>query len=614
MALLAFALLLAQPDAPPDDPVPATLDEFRAAAARILAETQMPGAGIALVRRDGVEWAGGIGFADRDKRTPVTADTHFRVGSISKTFVAIALVQLAEDDALDLDAPLDEVAPEVQIANPWHDTDPVRVIHVLQHTAGFDDMHFTDRYNTTHPPDLPMKEVIAINPRPRRVRWRPATRYSYSNAGYGVAGYLLEKLAGEPFEDYIKREILDPLGMHTSSFRLTAADDHVLARGYMAADGPPVEIVRIHYRPAGNLHSSPREMARFVQMFLNWGELGDAFVIDPEYLATMEQPRTTLAASAGLRTGYGAGVSSIPGAPYPFLGHDGGIDGFRSIYGYSPARDVGFVILLNSLHSNDAMRRLTNLAIRFLKRDVDPPAKPTAQVDAEILRQYTGYYHDANPRNQIFWFVQRLTSGRTIELTDGELLARPLFGEPVKYIPVTDNMFRLEAEVEASRVFTRDADGTMILTGMQLYAERVPRWRIDLLRAAVFGAVFLLVSPLMVAVVWVGHALRARPRFFWELKLAVFVTTIALVAPFGALALTPPSHWGTRNAGTIVVSLATLALPTLTVIIAAVAVAAIREGCSRLLVAYALFVAVAAAGLSGYLGVHGLIGVRLWRY
>ena len=103
----------------------------------------MPGAGIALVRQDGVEWAGGVGYADRDARTPVTADTHFRVGSISKSFVAMALVQLYEDGDVDLEATVEEVDPGHRDRQPVAAA-PIRCasIHVLQHTAGFDDMHF----------------------------------------------------------------------------------------------------------------------------------------------------------------------------------------------------------------------------------------------------------------------------------------------------------------------------------------------------------------------------------------------------------------------------------------------------------------------------------------
>jgi CubicO group peptidase (beta-lactamase class C family) len=374
LALVA-ALALTQAVA---DPSPQTVDEFREAAARVLAETGVPGAGLALVRRDGVEWAGGVGFADRDRQTPVTADTRFRVGSISKTFVAMAIVQLAEDGFINLEAPVYEVAPDVDIDNPWDETHPVLVIHLLQHTAGFDDMHFNEMYLRGPEPERSLEDVLRLNPRSRQVRWPPGTRMAYSNPGYAVAGLILERTAAMPYEDYIQQEIFDPLQMTSSSFRLTADDEMQLARGYATAGGPPVGFPRIYLRPAGNMVSSAHDMARFVQMLLGWGELGDAFVIDPEYLGNMEQPRTTLAVDAGLRNGYGSGIATRLDLPYKMLGHDGGIDGFLSSYAYSPARDVGYVVLLNSTapRAGEALRRLSRMAVSYLKRDVTPPEKP----------------------------------------------------------------------------------------------------------------------------------------------------------------------------------------------------------------------------------------------
>jgi CubicO group peptidase (beta-lactamase class C family) len=264
VVILLAAVLFAQ--SPAGDSTPQTIDEFRRAAARVLEEHGIPGAGISLVRADDVEWEGGIGLADRDRKIPVTADTHFRVGSISKTFVAIALMQLYYDDRIDINADVTSLASEIEINNPWHQTHPVRVVNLLQHTAGFDDMHFNEIYNVADPPDIPLLEVLKRDVRTRDVRWRPGTRMSYSNPGYGLAGYLIEKVSGEPYEGYIKRTILNPLKMTTSSFFLTREDEKLLAQGYRGATGPPAGFPQIYLRPAGNLHSSAREMGRFVRM------------------------------------------------------------------------------------------------------------------------------------------------------------------------------------------------------------------------------------------------------------------------------------------------------------------------------------------------------------
>ena len=614
LLLFAVTSVVAQDRERTEDPVPATIEEFQRTATRILQETGVPGAGISLVRADKVEWEGGIGLADRDRKTPVTADTHFRVGSVSKTFVAIALVQLAEDGELDLDATVEEIAPEVQIDNPWHLTDPVRVIHLLQHTAGFDDMHFNEIY--TSEADLPLVEVLKHNPASRRVRWRPGTRMAYSNPGYGVAGYLIEKLTEQPYSDYIRDEIFLPLEMKTSSFELTAEDKSLLASGYAGPQAEAVGFPGIYMRPAGNMHSSARELGRFVRMLLNWGELDTAFVVDPEYLGSMEQPRTTIASGAGLRNGYGTGIFTSLNLPYRVLGHDGGIEGFVSSYGYSPTRDVGFVVLLNSGGggAGRAAERLKSLAIRFLKRDVEPPVKPEVTVPAETLDRYLGYYHDANPRHQFVWGLQWLLSGRTVVREGDRLYEQPTLGARQRLIPVSDTLFRREEELDASRVFTLDDHDQMVLAGVDVYAPRRSRWDVEIVRVPVILSVLLMMSVVAVAIVWVARIRRASPRGFWMLKLTLLLCPVALAMPIAGLSLTRLPDWGTKNAGTMAVYLGTLALPAFAVLALVLSVDAARKNGSRWLLSYAVLIALAAIGLSVYLRASDLLGIRLWMY
>jgi CubicO group peptidase (beta-lactamase class C family) len=332
LALMASACSAANAPPPDADPHPKTVDEFTAAVQKVLDDTGVPGAGIALVRLNGVEWAGGVGVADRDARTPVTAGTHFRAGSISKTFIAGALVQMYEDGEIDINAPVAELAADIRIDNAWTIEEPVRLIHLLQHTAGFDDMHFNEMYNVSHPADLPLLEVLRLNPASRVVRWKPGTRMSYSNPGYGVAGYILEKVSGDTFEERIAEHIFKPIGMTESSFYLTEPDHAKLARGYASRAGAPVAYTPIYLRPAGNLHTTSADLGKFVHVLLNWGELGEDLVIDPEYLSNMEHPTTSLASKAGLHSGYGTGLFNSFVDGFPMLGHNGGIDGFISSF------------------------------------------------------------------------------------------------------------------------------------------------------------------------------------------------------------------------------------------------------------------------------------------
>jgi CubicO group peptidase (beta-lactamase class C family) len=580
----------------------------------VLRDTGVPGAGIALVRQSGVEWAGGIGLADRDRGTPVTADTHFRAGSVSKTFVAMALVQLSEDTDLDLDAPVSEVAPGVEIDNPWEAGDPVRVIHLLQHTAGFDDMHFNEMYNVLDPPDMPLADVLRINPRSRHVRWRPGTRMAYSNPGFAVAGYVLEFVTGEKYEDVIANKIFKPAGMTSSSFVLGPDDEALLAKGYRDRTGPPVPYTQIYLRPSGNLHTSPADLGKFVHLLLNWGETSEELVIDPEYLSNMEHPRTTLASDTGLRNGYGSGIFSQLAEPFPLLGHNGGIDGFSSSYAYSTARDVGYVVLLNSTHSPDAMRRISSLAIRYLKAEVEPPAKPHVLLPAATLRQYEGYYHDANPRNQAFAFAEWLMAGRSMAVEGEALYADPVFGTRARLFPVSDSLFRRDADVDATRVFGVDDIGTMVFTGGAVYAERRPRWQVEIVRWPVLVSFFLALTPLVALVAWLVHARRAMPSGFWWLKAALLLCALATILPIVGVMNVRDTELGWPNLWTGAMFVGTLMLPAAALLAVFFTIDAWRNDAGRWLRAYALAVSVSALLLSTYLWSWGMIAFRPWAY
>ena len=599
---------------PPADLHPKTVDEFKAAVQQVLDDTGIPGAGIALVRLDGVEWAGGVGYADRDAKTPVTADTHFRAGSISKTFVAAALVQMYEDGELDLDTPVGDLVTDVEIDNAWVVTDPVRLIHLLQHTAGFDDMHFNEMYNISDRPDMPLADVLRLNPRSRVVRWKPGTRMSYSNPGYAVAGYIIEKVSGQNYEDRIAEKIFTPVGMTSSSFYLRPEDQALLAKGYSSRTGPPVTYPQIYLRPAGNLHTSAADLGKFVHLLLNWGETAEDLVIDPEYLSNMEHPRTTLASASGLRNGYGTGIASLFIDGFPMLGHGGGIEGFLSQYAYSTTRDVGFVVLLNGTYNGEAMRRITQLALRYLKADVEPPPKPEETIAEDVLRGYEGYYHPANPRNQAFAFIEWLMAGQRVSVNGNRLQLTPMFGTPSTLIPVSETLFRFEADPEPTRVFTRDENGVTVLTGGFAYSEQRPRWRIELIRWPVLVSAALALTPLLMLLPWIGHARRAEPAGFWWLKTCLVLCGIALILPVVGALNVPGSQLGARNVWTAMMFAGSLLFPAAAILSFLFTVDAFLSGAGKWLRAYAVTISVAALIVSAYLSSWGMIAFRPWNY
>jgi CubicO group peptidase (beta-lactamase class C family) len=529
-------------------------------------------------------------------------------------------VQQYEDDKLDLDAPVADLAPQVAIENRFGGT-PVTLLQLLQHTAGFDDMHFNEMYNLHDAPDLPLADVLGRNPASRRVRWRPGTRMSYSNPGYGVAGYVLEQVTGRPYERVIEERIFGPLGMRTSSFTLTDDDRPLLASGYDRPTGPPVPFTQIYLRPAGNLHTSPRELGSFVQMLLNWGETADELVIDPEYLSNMERPRTSLASKAGLIYGYGSGIASSSLAGFPVLGHGGGIDGFVSTYGYSAARDAGWVILLNATYAPSALERLSELAVRYLKRDVEPPARPEHAASADVLAGHAGYYHPEGTRNELMGALTWITGGATLGPDGNALVLRPVVGSPERYVPVSDTLFRRERDVTPSRVFTTDEDGRTVLLGDGYFGVKTARWQVEVVRGAVLLSLALLATLPIALAAWLAGWYRQRRRDadphaspgFWPIKLAVCLIPVAVAAFFG-IAMAPAREWGVVNTWTRLTFVGSWAVPLLSVTALALLAGAWRRGAGRWLALYCAAVTAAGLCLSLYMVAWNLVGLRPWAY
>src|ERR1700730_14234 len=478
---------------------PKTLEELQKAIKSELDKNHVPGAGVALISRGELLWCGGIGDADIASKRPVTCDTEFRVGSISKTFVALALLKLQEEGKINLEARLHDVAPELPMFNAWEAAHPVRIANWLQHTAGFDDMEPAEVYTARDPYDYPLLEVFKKFQEPQHVRWSPDTRMSYSNPGYGIAGYLIQKITGEPYDKYIRETFLQPLGMTNADYRFTGANKALLASGYDGKSPTPVGYPYIYLRPAGDLKASPGELAKLVQFFLRRGMVGQTQLLKPESIARMETPKTSLAAQRGLRLGYGlANYTEVLGGVVSH-GHDGGIDGFISTYRYMPEQNWGYVVLLNSAGSGEALENSNHRAVEFLAKDYPKPYKPVVSMSPNELQTFAGYYAQRAPRDQMLAFLDDVAGGLRFRVLGGQLTRAHMFGKAEPLLPAGKNLFRTEKEPEGATIFFSGEDGKVALTCMGEatvpYAERVsPVWPYTRVALLVVCAVLMLSS------------------------------------------------------------------------------------------------------------------------
>jgi CubicO group peptidase (beta-lactamase class C family) len=617
-AVLAFAGARGAAQQKDDLPHPKTVEELKKAMKDVLDKEHVPGAGVALIAKGEVLWCGGIGKADIAAKRDVTCDTEFRVGSVSKTFVALALLKLQEEGKINLYARLQDVAPEVPEKNKWGTAHPVRIVNLLEHTAGYDDMEFSEVYNLQDRYDFPLLDVFKRFQKPQIARWPPGTRMSYSNPGNAVAGYLIEKVSGRPFDQYIRESFLRPMGMEKADYPFTEAIKPLLATAYEGNPPKALGYPLIYLRPAGDLKTSPGELAKLVQFLLRRGKTAEAQLVRPESILRMETPETTLAAKNGLRLGYGlANYSSVESGVVTH-GHNGGIDGFLSTYRYMPEQNWGYVILLNSADSGRALTQSNRLAIDFLSKDFPKTQQPAISQAASDLEKLAGFYAPRAPRNQLFAFLDELFGGTHIRVINGRLMRSGLFGQAEQLVCVSKNLFRAEKEPEGTTIFFTNESGEMALAGNGLtgipYSERsnlaLPYIRI----AVLLLCVILMLTTLPFALVWLVR------KFFGAMKgvrhlpvrtVPLFAAIAFLIVLLSFTQLNGPQI-GTMNGWTAGIFLGTFLFPLFSVIGLVLVLRVPKNEIHRGVRIHSLLVCSACCVLTGFLLSWHLLALRLW--
>ena len=205
---------------------PKSLEELQTRIQEIIDSSSTAAAGIALVQGDSVIWTGSIGLADKENKIEAEENTMFRIGSTSKMFASLSILKLVEEGKLSLSDKVTDLIPEIEFTNEWADTHPILVAHLLEHTTGWDDIHLPE-YGNNDPTPISLKDGLDFHPHSRISRWIPGTRMSYCNSGPPVAAYIVQKITGVDYEDYVQQTFFDPMGMEHMTYLKTATYDRL---------------------------------------------------------------------------------------------------------------------------------------------------------------------------------------------------------------------------------------------------------------------------------------------------------------------------------------------------------------------------------------------------
>jgi len=327
------------PERPTVDRYQQSLDSLVPA---ILEELATPGAAVALLRDGKVVLAKGYGWADREQRQPVTTATLFNIGSISKTVAAWGLLKLVQEGKLDLDAPVERYLTRWHLPPSEFDHEKVTLRRLLSHTAGLR-LHGYPGFDPSEKlPTIEESLSGATNgPGDVRVIMEPGTKWQYSGGGYTIAQLLVEEVTGRSFSDYMRTEVLQPLGMTSSSY---VWDDMVSAHA-ATPYGPlgPIPGPRFTAQAAAGLETSLDDFVRFALASMSSERPGLATnVLSARVVASMQVP---VPPSTDYGLGYGV-VEVLDGAHA--VGHGGANDGWMARFLVVPRTGDGLVVMTNS--------------------------------------------------------------------------------------------------------------------------------------------------------------------------------------------------------------------------------------------------------------------------
>jgi CubicO group peptidase (beta-lactamase class C family) len=394
---------------------------------QIVEDQGVVGASVAISDTDGLIYAQGFGSTDREAGLSAGPDTPFRAGSVSKLITAMIALRLVEAGALDLQTPLSQAAPDIAFTNRWEGEAPVRLVHLLELTAGWDDIQLQEYRSFSEGTTL--AQGLADNPPSRTARWAPGLYHSYANSGPAGLGAVIERVTGQDFDAVARELLFAPLGLETASFNQDSPERRIAS---YTAQGERSGFTRIWAGPSGSLSISAADLAAVGRLLLNEGD----GLLAPETVRRMERGETSRAAEAELAP-YGLGLYPSRDATGLWYGHAGAVDAAQAELFYNRETGLTYALLVNT--SGPAMGELRDALRAALGGDA---SAPTAQ-DGWILPDgAAGVYRIVNPRQEMVRALIDLFEPVRVSACDDALcVARGLGAAPDAYTPMGGGLF-----------------------------------------------------------------------------------------------------------------------------------------------------------------------------
>jgi len=378
-------------------PAEAQFERISADIERKLVEQDLPSLAVAVAKDGRIIWEAGFGWADREKRIPATEHTMYSLASISKPITATGLMTLVEQGLIDLDRPIDDYLGNAKVNGRAFDASSATVRHVAGHQAGLP-LHYQFFYEDEPYRRPPMDETIR---RYANLVTAPGERFQYSNLGFGILDYVIARVSGKTYPDFMREEVFLPLGLTRTSVDIGAGLENFTATRY-AADGTAIPFYDFDHPGGSAVFSSAHDLVRFGMFHLK-NHLSDQRPIITD--ATIDE-MTAATGNTGERNGYAIGWSfgrSEKGLRT--VRHGGGMGGVSTTLILLPEENAAVVVLGNA--SSSLTGEIANQILAALVPDmVDPPSEEPrgneVQLSAAARKQYLGTYDLGERQFRVF--------------------------------------------------------------------------------------------------------------------------------------------------------------------------------------------------------------------
>ncbi len=419
-----------------------------------LNDKNIAGATACIVKDGEVLLLKGYGYSDLEERKPVIPEkTLFRIGSVSKLFVWVAVMQLVEQGQLDLDRNINDYLVDIEIPDTFEE--PITMTHLMSHTPGFEDIVtglFSEKL-AMRPLDEVLKRQLPARVRP------PGVHAAYSNHGTAIAAHIVELISGIDWNQYVEENILHQLGMNNTTFRQPLPDDFTenMSKGYKYEGGElvekPFEFVSVP--PAGSTTTTAEDMANFMRMFLQNGHFNETVILDS---ATYDKMLRPVLYHAPMVNPCRYGFMDISHKCQKIIGHGGNTFWFHSLMALFPDHNLGLFISFNSEGGGISYIDVLDAFVEqyyYAEQELNP----AIDISDKYLEKFTGKYKVNRYPHKDYTKIISLISQVDVSAKEG-MLRSNFMGETNYWLPIDSLIFREKNSCEIL-AFEKDKKGNI---------------------------------------------------------------------------------------------------------------------------------------------------------